>query len=52
MFKLLTTIYLLANSIKLVNPFNLCIVGANGVLGRELVSQSINNYNSSVLALT
>ena len=52
MFELLTTIYLLANSIKLVNTFNLCIVGANGGLGRELVSQSINNYNCSVLALT
>lgn len=52
MFKFLASIFIFANSFKIVDTFNLCIVGANGGLGRELVSQSIHNYNSSVLALT
>ena len=52
MFKVLTSMFIFFNVFRVVNPFNLCIVGANGGLGRELVSQSINNYNCSVLALT
>lgn len=35
-----------------VSSFKLCIVGAGSGLGRELVSQSITDYNCTVLGLT
>jgi|TARA_B100000524_G_scaffold332508_1_gene219756 hypothetical protein len=38
--------------LNIVDCFNVCIVGANGGLGRELVYQSIKNYNYQVLGLT
>lgn len=52
MFQLLIIMFVFVNSFNVVKTFNLCVVGANGGLGRELVFQSIHNYNSSVLALT
>ena len=38
--------------LNIVDSFNVCIVGANGGLGRELVYQSIKDYNYQVLGLT
>tara|TARA_B100001063_G_C16692268_1_gene517723 strand:- start:243 stop:872 length:630 start_codon:yes stop_codon:yes gene_type:complete len=40
--------------LKMCNSFvhDLCVVGAGGGLGRELVYQAINDRNNSVLALT
>ena len=38
--------------LNIVESFNVCVVGANGGLGRELVYQSIKNYNYQVLGLT
>ena len=46
-YKIITFILL-----NMVDCFNVCIVGANGGLGRELVYQSIKNYNYQVLGLT
>lgn len=38
--------------LNIVDSFNVCIVGANGGLGRELVYQSIKTYDCQVLGLT
>lgn len=45
-------IYMFFDLFNQVSTFKLCIVGAGSGLGRELVSQSISDYNCSVLGLT
>ena len=45
-------IIMFLNLINQVSTFKLCIVGAGGGLGRELVSQGISDYNCAVLGLT
>lgn len=44
--------FFISNLFNRVSSFKLCIVGAGSSLGRELVSQSITDYNCTVLGLT
>jgi hypothetical protein len=46
-------IFILISMLSNINAyFDVCVVGASSGLGKELVYQSLNNYNLKVLALT
>ena len=46
-------IFILISMLSNINAyFDVCVVGASSGLGKELVYQSLYNYNLKVLALT